>query len=361
MQLHFARRGEDRDRIVLPLLIDGRDELLDGRLPHPGDPQDTAPSDDALRALLEPGRTVCLHDLLHLRRHAGKDHDIDRRHCSAQKPGAVPLGFSSTRAPTMKSACFSLQAGIGTRAARTAPASGRGRARCARGAPPSRSHRADGHVVSRRSEPAGREDVAGPIAAKSSSATTREGSSPTMDLRTTGMPTSSRRAESQREFVSWRSGPSISEPMATIAAAAPAAGPRSLRAFTTADRGGVGLFGEPGPLLDQGVQLSLFWPTSASKARAATGPSVRASSQNRVSIASTSASSPAIFSSRALMRRRRRAASLSSAGSACFAARGGFAGAGGAAGAGGGAAFGSAASGGSGRRRRSARASAVSV
>jgi hypothetical protein len=32
---------------------------------------------------------------------------------SAQKPGAVPRGFSSTRAPTMKSACFSLHAGIG--------------------------------------------------------------------------------------------------------------------------------------------------------------------------------------------------------------------------------------------------------
>ena len=29
-----------------------------------------------------------------------------------QKPGAVPRGFSSTRAPTMKSACFALHAGI---------------------------------------------------------------------------------------------------------------------------------------------------------------------------------------------------------------------------------------------------------
>ena len=29
-----------------------------------------------------------------------------------QEPGAVPRGFSSTRAPTMKSACFSLTAGI---------------------------------------------------------------------------------------------------------------------------------------------------------------------------------------------------------------------------------------------------------
>ena len=54
-------------------------------------------------------------------------------------------------------------------------------------------------------------------AAWSSSSRMSAGSSPTIDLRTTGMPISSSRAESQREFVSWRSGPSISLPIATIA------------------------------------------------------------------------------------------------------------------------------------------------
>ncbi len=55
-------------------------------------------------------------------------------------------------------------------------------------------------------------------AAASSSAPICATSSPTIDLRTTGIPTSSSRAVIQRELVSVRSGESISLPIATMAA-----------------------------------------------------------------------------------------------------------------------------------------------
>ena len=112
VELDLARRREDRDGVVLPLRVDRGHELLDGGLPHAGDAQHAPPPDDAARPARagRAGRSSSMISFISEGTPGRMTISLPSR--SAQKPGAVPRGFSRTRAPTMKSACFALQAGI---------------------------------------------------------------------------------------------------------------------------------------------------------------------------------------------------------------------------------------------------------
>ena len=184
----------------------------------------------------------------------------------AQKPGAVPLGFSRTRAPTMKSACLALHSGIAI------PRRSK-RWRILSTNSSSRRKSAGSHAATAATVTSSAVGPRPPVVtirraardAFSSSSPTSTGSSPTIDFRTTGIPISSRRAESQSEFVSWRSGPSISLPIATIAADS---GRRGLKDASTLSGGLLGLLRELCPLLDEAVELSREGPSCAGRARA---------------------------------------------------------------------------------------------
>ena len=195
----------------------------------------------------------------------------------------------------MKSACFSLQAGIAI------PRRSKRRRILARNSS-LRSSSAGSHAATAATvtssavgprPPVVKTRARGARSVRRAPRPISAGSSPTIDLRTTGMPISSSRAESQSELVSWRSGPSISLPIAMIAADG---------------RVGLDVTASRGTAFSASSERRAHSSTRPSSSAlsadffvasscAATGPSVSASSQSRVSSVSISVSSAAIFSS----------------------------------------------------------------